>query len=387
MADKISADKAEFNKRIHTNQEQAQALLEIEKEEIENCLQGEQSDSMIRCWYQQSPEMIFNPFQEEEPSEVIKYPCSCIIQERTLHGKQLINYLLDALMQKNHMPISDNFTNMGNGNKFLGLSNNILLSMQVHRKGYQNHNWCSNGYIMKNGLKVKENEQPCYLCYWTFEKNEQPISLSDVFCCINHKEEAAETIICKGSCYAVYNVEQIIGISSEKEDIPFSMISNEILERFERVVSGMGVKVLHDKQPFYNMSDDCISIPTLPVEQYCIEMIYQACLATAYKERLNRSLEKWQEKLCCMIAGAVLCSHFQLKGQSIVFAETIQELYKLLNANRYAVFSIIKEATRVIEYLLELFPDTYRNLTDYEISQPLQSRVEKAKKRQKGGAL
>ena len=64
--DELSAAKAEFNRQINTNQNQAQALLEIETADVENSLQA---DSFAYTWFQQVPELLFNPFQDEEPTE------------------------------------------------------------------------------------------------------------------------------------------------------------------------------------------------------------------------------------------------------------------------------------------------------------------------------
>lgn len=381
--DELSAAKAEFNRQINTNQNQAQALLEIETTDVENSLQA---DSFAYTWFQQVPELLFNPFQDEESTETVRYPCSCIMQDRTLHGKQLIDFLTKALKEKTQIPFTDSFINIGNGNEFLGLSNKMLLSVQAYQKGYRNPNWCSYGFIMKNGFKIKVGEQPTYLCYWSFEYDRQPISFSEAFRHISHKEATAKSIVCKGNCYAVYNAEQIIGISSLKEDIPFPLSTDKALEKCKHIVSGMGVKVLHNKQSTYDLKGDSIGLPKLSDEQYCIELIYQACYATAHKERLNRSLEKWQETLCCLIAGTVMCNRLHLKKPPILLADTIQELHKQLTVNQYAFFMIIKEARRMIEYMMELCPDDKRrNLADYDFSQSLRSRLDQAKKIQKGG--
>ena len=155
--DELSAAKAEFNRQINTNQNQAQALLEIETADVENSLQA---DSFAYTWFQQVPELLFNPFQDEEPTETVRYPCSCIMQERTLHGKQLIDFLTEALKKKTQIPFTDSFINIGNGNEFLGLSNKMLLSVQAYQKGYRNPNWCSYGFIMKNGFKIKVGQPP-----------------------------------------------------------------------------------------------------------------------------------------------------------------------------------------------------------------------------------
>lgn len=45
--DELSAAKAEFNRQINTNQNQAQALLEIETADVENSLQA---DSFAYTW-------------------------------------------------------------------------------------------------------------------------------------------------------------------------------------------------------------------------------------------------------------------------------------------------------------------------------------------------
>lgn len=382
MQDKIKADKAEFEKRIKTDQETAQAVLDLEKEYIDMIMK---ENSAAQDWYKKFPEIIFNPFQEEQAVGTFQYPCQKILQYKTLHGKQLLHGLLNCLKQNMIPPIKDTYINMGNCYPFLGFTNNVLLSVHANQKGYRDMHWCSSGFIKEKGYKIKANEQPTYLCYWSFSLDKSPLSFSEAFQKIYHN--AASKIFLKGHCYAVYNAEQIIGISSLQEDVPSSFSIDEKIKKCECIIGGMGVSVAYKNNVNYDMKKDSIMLPenSFSLEKYCAMLIHQACYATAHPERLNRKLVQWEEDLCCMLAAISISEQLQLSEYLDFNAKRTKNWMRKLSKNPESLFIILGEAQRIVNYMMELCPeDTGKALSEYDFTQPLQSRINKAKKGKQG---
>ncbi len=379
MADEILTAKAEFNERINTNQEQAQALLDLEKENIE-CFLQEQSASSVRAWYHQIPEITFNPFQDEEPSEVIRYPCFNVLQDKTLHGKQLFKYLFHNLEQAIIPLIRQDHVNMNNNCRILGFTNNMLLSL----RGFTDMRWYSSGFIKDKGYNIKIDEQPTYLCYWSFEYNNKPLSFGKVFQQLYHNERTADKILCKGSCYAAYNAEQILGLSSLEEDFPISLSIDEKMKKCEHIAGGMGVSISHEKDLAYDIGKDNIILPThtLSLEKYCASLIHQLCYSTAHHERLNRCLSQWEEDLSCTLAAITICDHIQLNEQPDIDVKKIKEWSLKISEDNASIFNMMREVKRMIDYMMELCPDNLnKNLSEYDFSLPLQRRINEARER------
>lgn len=384
MEDQIAKDKALMLEYVQTNQEAGQAIIDMDKDFSSLILQDRPINSFIHSWYRNLPEILFNPFWNEKPDYTVTLPSDHVMQRNTPHGEQLLRSLLDCLKPGILPPIREDFINVINHQPFLGIMNNALLSFQTKLKGYHDRRWYSRGLIENNKFKIKEQESPVYLCYWSFVLDDKPITFNEAFQCVDRKEEATREISCVGKIYALYNAEQILGISAMKEDAIISYSPNEIAKKCEHIVGGMGVSLAFmQDEAKYDRENDCISLPnnTLSVENHYKTLIDQACYATAHEERLDRNLVQWQEDLCCSLAGMSLCNRLQLDVLPTIKPELAQEWTKNLLANKEDCFSLLQEVKRIIDYMMELCPiDMNKDLSDYDFSQSLQDRINRAKK-------
>lgn len=384
MEDQIAKDKAKMAEWIRTDQEAGQAMIDMDKDLFSLILQDRPSDAFIRSWHRNLPDIVFNPFWNESPDFVVTQASDKIRQLHSPHGDLLLRSVLDCLKQNILPSISENFINEINHQPFCGITNNAILSFQTRLKSYHDRRWYSRGLLKANGYEIKEQETPVYLCYWSFALGKKPISFGEAFERVDHNEAAAKEICCIGKIYAVYNAEQIIGISSRKEESFFSLTDDEKAKKCEHIIGGMGVSLAYEPgEAKYDHKKDCISMPphTFSVEQHYATLIKLACYATAHEERLDRHLIKWQEDLCCELAQRTLCSRIQLDSVDIT-SSRMQEWAKHLTVDKNAFFGVAQEVKRIIDYLSELCPDDLdTDLSNYDFSQSLQDRINKAKER------
>lgn len=88
-----------------------------------------------------------------------------------------------------------------------------------------------------------------------------------------------------------------------------------------------------------------------------------------------------------MIAAVSVCDRLQLQERPDLEINQIRK-WMLQAADRESFFIILKKAKSIIEYLMELCPDSSgKKISDYDLSQSLQNRISKAKKGMKGDVI
>lgn len=394
MEDKIKRDKAEFDRRMKNDQEAAQAMLDLERMFIDITLEDENPNSFIRKWYHHLPEMVFNPFLQETASSTFSYPSTHPLLSQTNHGKQLYRCFLDCLKQRSLPPIKENFINAAITQPFLGFTNNALLSFKSQLKGYRDLRWFSADFIHEKGYQLYHDAEPVELCYWSLTFHQQPILLDEAFDRVDRNHAQGDQIMCESTCYTVYNAEEIIQLRRYMRTVPLPFSADEKVRKCECIIGGLGVSLAYNGETAgednYDRETDRITIflPLLSSERHCVSLIHQACRSTAHKERLNRSLPQWQEDMCCMLAAVTLCDRIQLDERPILSTETAKRWAKLLAENSESISTIFRETKRIIDYLMELYPDIGdKSLSDVDISSSLQDRIANARAKKEGDAL
>ena len=250
--------------------------------------------------------------------------------------------------------------------------NNLWLSYIAGEKGYQDPRWCTFNQAQSQGWKVRKGEKGSRVEFWSLydTENKRKVTQEEVKK-IQEQLSAAEfqeRIKPVSSVYTVFNAEQIDGVPElDKVKIPFS--AEELISQRDVLLKNMNVD-FHEggDRAFYRPADDSITLPLAESFQdayaYMSTFLHEAGHATGHESRLDRpvrntfgSPEYAKEELRAEIASAFTGQALGIDAMSREHLDNhkayIQSWIKTLENNPGELYSAIRDAEKISDYLIE----------------------------------
>ncbi len=251
-------------------------------------------------------------------------------------------------------------------------SNSLWLNCVAQEKGYGDSRWCTFLQAKEKGWRIKKGERGTQIEFFTYYDKERKKNITyqdaeELRKALSREDYAKRvTIFTKNS--TVFNAEQIEGIPArEKKEISFP--AEHLLERRDILLKNMGVKFEEGgDRAYYSPGADAIRMPK--VEQfhdaydYMATFLHEAAHSTGHPSRLHRDLSfakgtpgYAREELRAEIASAFTAQEL---GTAAVTEEQmrnhkayIQDWIQLLEKNPEELFSAVRAAREISDYLIE----------------------------------
>ncbi len=289
--------------------------------------------------------------------------------------EQIVNTFLDAL-NKNKIPWHQEWSvmpavNAVTNKEYNGI-NSFWLGFVAGARGYKDPRWCTFKQANDNGWKVKKGEKGTRVEFWSMYDTEEKTILTPFFVEeLKQKltpEEFQKRVKPLSNIYTVFNGSQIEGIPEIKIIQPY-INTNELISCRDKLLSNMQLDFKEGgNRAFYSPFEDSITMP--PIEQfkstygYMSVLLHESAHATGAKSRLNRDLngmfggEKYaKEELRAEIASAFTSQVTGIKYEQSPEMENhtayIQSWISVLKNNPNELFSAIKDAEKISDYLIE----------------------------------
>ncbi len=249
--------------------------------------------------------------------------------------------------------------------------NSFWLSYAAEQKGYSDPRWCTFKQAKDKGWKVKKGEHGTQVEFWSMYDTETKKKLTARESNLLREklgEDFYERVKPISSVYTVFNAEQMEGIPKrEKTQEPIQ--SDELLHKRDTLIKNMGF-TFHEggDRAFYRPGDDSVTLPKMEqfrsVYDYMSVFLHESGHATGHGSRLNRDLsggfgsEKYaREELRAEIASAFTSQELGLGGMSEKHLDNhkayIQSWIEVLEKEPQELFTAIREAERISDYLIE----------------------------------
>lgn len=256
--------------------------------------------------------------------------------------------------------------------------NSFWLSCAAEQKGYSDPRWCTFKQAKDSGWKVKKGEHGTQVEFWSMYDTEMKKKLTIRESNLLKKElgeDFYERVKPISSVYTVFNAEQMEGIP-KREKIHEPVKSDELLQKRDTLIRNMGVVFQEGgDRAFYQPGDDSVTLPKMAqfrsVYDYMSVFLHESGHATGHESRLNRDLsggfgsEKYaREELRAEIASVFTSQELGLGEMTAAHMDNhkayIQSWIKVLEKEPQELFSAIREAEKISDYLIEkgeFFPE------------------------------
>lgn len=256
--------------------------------------------------------------------------------------------------------------------------NSFWLSCAAEQKGYSDPRWCTFKQAKDSGWKVKKGEHGTQVEFWSMYDTETKKKLTARESNLLREElgeDFYERVKPISSVYTVFNAEQMEGIP-KREKIHEPVKSDELLQKRDTLIRNMGVVFQEGgDRAFYQPGDDSVTLPKMAqfrsVYDYMSVFLHESGHATGHESRLNRDLsggfgsEKYaREELRAEIASAFTSQELGLGEMTAAHMDNhkayIQSWIKVLEKEPQELFSAIRDAEKISDYLIEkgeFFPE------------------------------
>lgn len=231
-------------------------------------------------------------------------------------------------------------------NTFYSGFNILSLMNEMEEKGYKTNQWLTFNQIQKLGAKLKQGSKGASVFFF------KPLEIEEA-------DETTGELVKKTipllKTFTVFNVNATdIQIGNDNAEIPDL---NDFIAR-----SGAVIKTR--TEAFYNPKNDYIGMPDISTfidsVNYGATVLHELSHWSGAEHRLNRNLtgkfgteEYAKEELIAELSAALLCSHFQIKGD-LRHAEYLQSWLKALKAEPKLLWKSASEAQKIFDYLMDI---------------------------------
>lgn len=263
-------------------------------------------------------------------------------------------------------------TSFSTGKPYQGI-NNLMLAYVADQRGYRDPRWITYRQAQERGWQVRKGEKSARIEYWFYydRVTKEKLDREEVFRIQKEEPERMKDIYTNAKCYSVFNVEQVDGdipplqkstIQDPSALIPFR---DEFLENL-----GVNFREGGDRA-CYSPSTDTITLPYPDVFDsdyaYISTLLHETGHSTGHASRLNRPMagsfgtpEYAKEELRAEIASAFTAQALQLPyNEEALSAEVdnhkayIQNWIEILEKDPNELFTAIKDANKIADYVLE----------------------------------
>lgn len=187
--------------------------------------------------------------------------------------EQLVQEFLSAL-KEDTIPWEQGWASTGTPQNAVSAApyhglNAVILSVEAHKRGYEDARWCTYKQAKNQGWQVLRGEKGCQIEFWSMydTKNKVKLKPQDVNCLREtlSPEEFMERVKPVSSYYTVFNAQQMQGIPKVAvvNDIS-SMEEADLLQRRNTLLQNMDVDfVSGGDRAFYTPSRDRITMPEI----------------------------------------------------------------------------------------------------------------------------
>ncbi len=246
--------------------------------------------------------------------------------------------------------------------------NVLVLWLEAEAKGYSSPLWVTFRQCQELGGHVKKGEHGSRVVYASrFKKTEE-----------GENGEAVEREIPFLKTYTVFSVEQTEGLPShfyaeEGEPLPESAR----IARAEEFVAQTKADIRHGgSRAFYSQATDHVQLPNFASfhsgEAYAVTAFHELGHWTRHPSRLNRDFGQKGfgdpayalEELVCELASCYLAADLQIEAEPAEqHAAYIGNWLKALKDDSRSIFRAASYASRAVDYLWSLQPDTVTRST------------------------
>lgn len=258
------------------------------------------------------------------------------------------------------------------GKTYRGI-NNLTLSFVAEERGYKDPRWMTYHQAQANGWQVRKGEKSSKVEHWHYyDKGQRKNIDADEVRRIQREEpQRMKDIRLTAYAYSVFNAEQVDGVPAWQP--PKHSTNIELLAlRRDALLTGLQVGFQETgNRAFYHPGSDMITMP--PVENfhsdygYACTLLHEAGHATGHCSRLDRPMEGRfgtpeyaKEELRAEIASAFVAQSLGIPMQEADMAKEIdlhkayiQDWIQVLKSEPNELFSAIKDADKIADYLLE----------------------------------
>lgn len=252
--------------------------------------------------------------------------------------------------------------------------NLLWLYFTAEDKNFSDNRWCTFKQATDKGWTIKKGSKGTRIEFWSLYDTEEKkkLSASDVIKLKNQlePEEFDNRVKPISSIYTVFNGEQIDGIPELPKVEGHNLDTSEIITIRDKILKNMQLNFKEGgNRCFYRPFDDCINLPKINTFKdeysYMATFLHEAGHATGAEHRLNRNLQGYykdsvsyaKEELRAEIASVFSSVYFGIG----VYDESklnnhkayIQDWIEELENNPNELFSAIKEASKISDYLIE----------------------------------
>ncbi|MCD7825116.1 MAG: ssDNA-binding domain-containing protein [Clostridiaceae bacterium] len=269
--------------------------------------------------------------------------------------------------------------------------NSFWLSYQQQEMNYQDPRWCTFHQAQEKGWYIKKGEKGTRVEFWSLYDTETKQKLrqgeAEKLKEILGLEKYQKRVKPLASVYVVFNAAQISGIP-EIHIEKHKWDAHELIEKRDLLLRNMQLGFQEKEEAaFYRPSEDKIHMPG-PERfkdgySYFSTFLHEAGHATGHESRLNRQIvnqygtpEYAREELRAEIASAFISQTLGLSAKNSEHMENhkayIQSWISILEKNPAELFSAIKDAEKISDYLLEkgeLEPTRMHELEEVDMSE------------------
>lgn len=258
------------------------------------------------------------------------------------------------------------------GKPYYGI-NNLMLAYEADQCGYRDTRWITYKQAQDRGWQVRKGEKSARIEYWFYydRVTKEKLDKEDVFRIQKEEPERMKDIYTNAKCYSVFNFEQLDG------DIPplkqaTVQDPSALLPFRDEFLENLGVQFREGGDiACYSPATDTITLPYPDVFDsdyaYISTLLHEAGHSTGHASRLNRPMatildekEYAKEELRAEIASAFTAQALQLPyNEEALSAETdnhkayIQSWIEILEKDPNELFTAIKDANKIADYLLD----------------------------------
>ena len=256
------------------------------------------------------------------------------------------------------------------GREYSGI-NNLLLTLEQHKRNYSDSRWCTFNQIQEHKWKLKKGSKAAAVEVVKFidkttkkEFDEKSVEgMTDE----ERREYWDKNVYPMMKSYSVFNADCIEGIPEEKVDV---LSDEERNERCEKILANSPAKITYDggNDAYYRPSTDTIHLPKrehfYSMEDFYLVALHEVGHSTGHPSRLNRnqtgmfgSENYAREELCAELGSLFTCqslgmnlSETNLKSSAAYlkgWAESIRKDPKYL-------FNAISDANKISKYVIDL---------------------------------
>lgn len=263
-------------------------------------------------------------------------------------------------------------TSFSTGKPYQGI-NNLMLSYVAAQRGYRDTRWITYKHAQDQGWQVRKGEKSVRVEYWHYydKTTKQRMEIEDVLKIRAENPSKMKDIDIFAGSSNVFNMEQLDG------DIPplkqaTVQDPSALLPFRDEFLENLGVQLREGgDRACYSPITDTITLPYPDTFEsdyaYISTLLHEAGHSTGHASRLNRPMatildekEYAKEELRAEIASAFTAQALQLPyNEEELTAELdnhkayIQSWIEILEKDPNELFTAIKDANKIANYLLE----------------------------------